>query len=110
MSTKIKNWFKYYKKDQKVLKENSKLKSKSDSIESKKIVLLGNPNVGKSMLFNQLTGSYVTVSNYPGTTVTVDRGKFNIGAEKFEIIDSPGMYSLSSITEFYPTLLEVVLL
>lgn len=99
MSTKLKNWFKYYKKDQKVLKENSKLKSKSDSIESKKIVLLGNPNVGKSMLFNQLTGSYVTVSNYPGTTVTVDRGKFNIGSEKFEIIDSPGMYSLSSITE-----------
>jgi len=99
MSTKLKNWFKYYKKDQKVLKENSKLKSKSDSIESKKIVLLGNPNVGKSMLFNQLTGSYVTVSNYPGTTVTVDRGKFNIGAEKFEIIDSPGMYSLNSITE-----------
>lgn len=99
MSTKLKNWFKYYKKDQKVLKENSKLKSKSDSIESKKIVLLGNPNVGKSMLFNQLTGSYVTVSNYPGTTVTVDRGKFNIGSEKFEIIDSPGMYSLNSITE-----------
>lgn len=93
----IKNWLKY-DKDQTVLKENAKRKSK-DSIESKKIVLLGNPNVGKSMLFNQLTGSYVTVSNYPGTTVTVDRGKFNIGAEKFEIIDSPGMYSLSSITE-----------
>ncbi|MDO8870710.1 MAG: ferrous iron transport protein B [Methanobacteriaceae archaeon] len=95
----IKNWFKSNKKDQKDFKENSKLKSKLDSVKPKKIVLLGNPNVGKSMLFNQLTGSYVTVSNYPGTTVTVDRGKFNIDGKKFEIMDSPGMYSLSSITE-----------
>jgi ferrous iron transport protein B len=62
-------------------------------------VLVGNPNVGKSLLFNKLTGTYVTVSNYPGTTVSIDSGKCNIGEENFEVIDSPGMYSLSSITE-----------
>ena len=38
-----------------------------------KVVLVGNPNVGKSVLFNALTGAYVTVSNYPGTSVEVSR-------------------------------------
>ena len=40
-----------------------------------KIILVGNPNVGKSVVFGQLTGRYVTVSNYPGTTVEVSRGE-----------------------------------
>ena len=40
-----------------------------------KLVLVGSPNVGKSLLFNRLTGAYVSVSNYPGTTVEVSRGK-----------------------------------
>ena len=39
-----------------------------------KVILIGNPNVGKSLIFNYLTGQYVTVSNYPGTTVEVARG------------------------------------
>jgi ferrous iron transport protein B len=39
-----------------------------------KVVLVGNPNVGKNVLFNALTGAYVTVSNYPGTSVEVSRG------------------------------------
>jgi ferrous iron transport protein B len=65
----------------------------------KKIVLVGNPNVGKSALFNRLTGSYVVVSNYPGTTVEVSRGKCQIGTEEFQIEDTPGMYSLRPITE-----------
>ena len=64
-----------------------------------KIVLVGSPNVGKSVLFNTLTGAYVTVSNYPGTTVEVARGKGNIGGIDFEIVDTPGMYSLTCITE-----------
>lgn len=64
-----------------------------------KIVLVGNPNVGKSVVFNRLTGAYVTVSNYPGTTVTVSRGKGKINGKDFEIIDTPGMYSLIPITE-----------
>lgn len=64
-----------------------------------KIAIVGSPNVGKSVLFNNLTGSYAVVSNYPGTTVEVSRGKARIGEDDFEVIDTPGMYSLFSITE-----------
>lgn len=60
---------------------------------------MGNPNVGKSVVFNDLTGLYVTVSNYPGTTVAVDRGQAEILKKKLEVVDTPGMYSLLSITE-----------
>jgi ferrous iron transport protein B len=66
---------------------------------ARKVALVGNPNVGKSVLFNALTGAYVTVSNYPGTSVEVARGTAVIGGESFEIIDTPGMYSLLPITE-----------
>ena len=65
----------------------------------RKIAIVGSPNVGKSVMFNNLTGSYATVSNYPGTTVEVSRGKGKIGNEEFEIIDTPGMYSLSPLSE-----------
>src|SRR3989338_3827795 len=65
----------------------------------RRIAIVGSPNVGKSVLFNRLTGSYVTVSNYPGTTVEVSRGRAKIGEEEFEVIDTPGMYSLLPITE-----------
>jgi ferrous iron transport protein B len=65
----------------------------------RKIAIVGSPNVGKSVMFNNLTGSYATVSNYPGTTVEVLKGKARIGSEEFEIIDTPGMYSFLPITE-----------
>jgi len=65
----------------------------------RKITIVGAPNVGKSLLFNRLTGRYATVSNYPGTTVDVYRGKARIGEEEFEVIDTPGMYSLLPISE-----------
>lgn len=65
----------------------------------RKIAIVGSPNVGKSVMFNRLTGTYVTVSNYPGTTVEVTRGKTKIGDREFEVIDTPGMYSLLPITE-----------
>lgn len=65
----------------------------------RKVGIVGSPNVGKSVVFNRLTGAYVTVSNYPGTTVNVSRGKTKIGDEEFEIVDTPGMYSLLPITE-----------
>jgi ferrous iron transport protein B len=64
-----------------------------------KVVLVGNPNVGKSVMFNNLTGAYATVSNYPGTTVEVSRGVGRAGAVEFEVIDTPGMYSLTPISE-----------
>lgn len=64
-----------------------------------KIMLVGTPNVGKSVLFNRLTGLYVTVSNYPGTTVEVSKGKGKIHDIVYGIIDTPGMYSMIPITE-----------
>jgi len=67
--------------------------------ELRKIALVGSPNVGKSVVFNNLTGLYATISNYPGTTVDVSRGKTKIGEEEFEVIDTPGMYSLLPITD-----------
>lgn len=65
----------------------------------RKIVIVGCPNVGKSVLFNNLSGRYAVVSNYPGTTVEVSRGKCKIGDEEFEIVDTPGMYSLLPVSE-----------
>lgn len=65
----------------------------------RKIAVVGSPNVGKSVLFNVLTGRYANVSNYPGTTIEVSRGKAVIYGSEYEIIDTPGMYSLVPITE-----------
>ncbi len=64
-----------------------------------KIILVGSPNVGKSSLFNSLSGSYTVVSNYPGTSVEISRGKGRIGEREYEIIDTPGMYSLLPVSE-----------
>ena len=63
------------------------------------IILVGSPNVGKSVLFNALTGAYTTVSNYPGTSVEVSRGQTTILGKKYQVLDTPGMYSLMPITE-----------
>src|SRR3972149_3293663 len=71
---------------------------KGDNLR-KKVGIVGSPNVGKSIIFNSLTGAYVTVSNYPGTTVNVSRGKAKIEDQEFEVMDTPGMYSLMPITE-----------
>lgn len=60
----------------------------------KKIVLMGNPNVGKSVVFSRLTGANVITSNYPGTTVDFSKGSMKLHGEKVEIIDAPGTYSL----------------
>ena len=62
-----------------------------------KIALVGNPNVGKSVFFGRLTGRYATVSNYPGTTVTITRGRALIGAEVCEVIDTPGVNALEGV-------------
>ena len=62
----------------------------------KKIVLMGNPNVGKSVVFSRLTGAKVISSNYPGTTIDFSKGKMRLDEEQVEIIDAPGTYSLES--------------
>ncbi len=59
-----------------------------------KILLVGNPNVGKSVLFARLTGIQVVTSNYPGTTVEYRKGFMSAGDERLEVIDLPGSYSL----------------
>jgi ferrous iron transport protein B len=63
--------------------------------ESRKLLLIGNPNVGKSLLFTRLTNRYVTVSNYPGTTVEITTAKADLGGELREVIDTPGTNSLA---------------
>jgi ferrous iron transport protein B len=60
-----------------------------------RILLMGNPNVGKSTLFSRLTGVNVIISNYPGTTVEVKRGMMKYGEGLVEVIDVPGVYHLS---------------
>ncbi|HII07915.1 MAG TPA: ferrous iron transporter B [Methanotrichaceae archaeon] len=55
---------------------------------------MGNPNVGKSVVFSRLTGIEVISSNYPGTTVEYTKGKTTIMGERAEVIDPPGVYSL----------------
>ncbi|MBE3097283.1 MAG: ferrous iron transport protein B [Planctomycetes bacterium] len=64
-----------------------------------RILVVGSPNVGKSALFGRLTGRYATVSNYPGTTVEVSRGRTKLIPGGAEVIDTPGLYSLLPITE-----------
>jgi len=59
-----------------------------------RILLVGNPNVGKSALFSRLTGTRIIASNYPGTTVGFTKGYLKLGDEQVEIIDVPGSYTL----------------
>lgn len=63
------------------------------------VILVGNPNVGKSVVFGALTGRYVNVSNYPGTTVEVTRGEARGRGTSLEVIDTPGVYSLLPMSE-----------
>jgi ferrous iron transport protein B len=56
--------------------------------------LVGNPNVGKSVVFGRLTGRYATVSNYPGTTVALTGGRALIGAEVCDLLDTPGVNTI----------------
>jgi len=76
---------------------------------AKRVALVGNPNVGKSVLFNALTGAYVTVSNYPGTSVEVSRGSTTIQGQTWQVIDTPGMYSIHTITEEERVAREIIL-
>jgi ferrous iron transport protein B len=63
--------------------------------EARKVVLVGNPNVGKSLFFNAFTGLYVDVSNYPGTTVAVSSGRMGDDV----VLDTPGIYGVSSFND-----------
>ncbi len=71
----------------------------------KRIVLAGNPNVGKSVFFNAMTGMYVDVSNYPGTTLEISFGKYN---DAF-VLDTPGIYGISSFNDEERVARDVIL-
>ena len=66
-----------------------------DTTGLKRVVLVGNPNAGKSVFFNALTGMYVDVSNFPGTTVEITQAK--IGERLY--IDTPGVYGISAFND-----------
>jgi len=62
----------------------------------KEVLLAGNPNVGKSVIFNKLSGAHATVSNYPGTTVDFTESHMWVSGEEWKIIDLPGAFSLEA--------------
>lgn len=63
------------------------------------VILVGNPNVGKSVVFGALTGRYVTVSNFPGTTIEILRSTMPLDGGTVPVIDSPGTNSLTPLSE-----------
>lgn len=65
----------------------------------RKIALVGNPNVGKSTIFNLLTGLNQKVGNYPGVTVDKKYGSFKLDQQTIDVVDLPGTYSLHPKTE-----------
>ena len=68
-------------------------------METKRIALLGQPNSGKSTIFNTLTGMHQHVGNWPGKTVEKKEGIFTRGGVTYEVADLPGSYSLSANSE-----------
>ena len=64
-----------------------------------RVILIGQPNVGKSSLLNALVGSKVIISNYPGTTVEITQSTKVIDGIKLDIIDTPGIYSINDMSE-----------
>ena len=75
------------------------IEPRTEEAPAPRVVLVGNPNVGKSALFGALTGTYVTVSNYPGTTVEVARGWAHLGGRRTAVVDTPGAASLLPASE-----------
>ena len=73
---------------------SSKLEKSSTSNKSKRIALIGNPNLGKTTLFNKLCGLSQKTGNYPGVTVDKKIGSFSHDNQKIEVVDLPGLNSL----------------
>lgn len=68
-------------------------------MNEKTIILAGNPNTGKTTIFNALTGLHQKTGNWPGVTVEIKEGSFTYNDTLFKVIDLPGTYSLTSFTE-----------
>ena len=65
----------------------------------RRVLLVGNPNVGKSLLFSRITRTGAESSNYAGTTVALKVGRFKYGEGEYELVDGPGVYSLKDFSE-----------
>jgi ferrous iron transport protein B len=66
----------------------------TDTPDGRPVVLIGNPNVGKSAVFAGFTGHRVDVSNYPGTTVELAQGRLTLDGTDVSLMDTPGIQSL----------------
>ena len=78
------------------------------SSQTLSIALAGNPNVGKTTLFNRLTGARQRVGNYPGVTVEKKTGSMNLGGETVTVIDLPGTYSLAAASADERVVIDVL--
>ncbi len=74
----------------------------------RRILLMGNPNVGKSVVFTRLTGVNVITSNYPGTTVEFRKGYMKYGDERIEVVDAPGTYTLEPTSRAEEVAVEIL--
>jgi len=75
--------------------ENEVVSQTSLTTKSPRLLLVGNPNVGKSLLFKNLTHRYVNVSNFPGTTVEITKARATFQDREIDVVDSPGVNDLS---------------
>lgn len=73
--------------------------SRRASYQQPRVIIVGNPNSGKSSIFNGITGGLQEVSNYPGVTVEKKIGFFILDGERIRVEDLPGLYSLTPYTE-----------
>jgi len=73
-----------------------------------RILLVGNPNVGKSALFSRLTGTRIIASNYPGTTVGFTTGYLRLGEDRAQVIDVPGTYTLEPTSKAEEVAVEML--
>ena len=81
---------------------------KNYTVTTRKLLLMGNPNVGKSVVFSRLTGVHVIASNYAGTTVEFTKGYIKLGDEKAEVIDVPGTYSIDPTSKAEEVAVEML--
>ncbi|MFC1675480.1 ferrous iron transport protein B [Planctomycetota bacterium] len=77
-----------------ILTKKKKTGTPTDPVKPRKIAIVGLPNTGKSQIFNNLTGQYTLVANYPLTTVKTERTECRINGEVYEVIDTPGLHCL----------------
>ncbi len=68
----------------------------SPRVATPEVLIAGNPNCGKSTLFNALSGGSARVGNYPGVTVDRTTASVRLGSRQVELVDVPGMYSLTA--------------